>query len=63
MLFDTPAPASQCDPAAGMPPPKALNPLVPGDVGPLEQCQHLSLPSAELLSFNFFPVTRKKFCS
>lgn len=58
MLFNTPALDGQCDLAAGVPPEKALNPVVPAAVGPLEQCQYLSLPSAELLSFSFFPVAR-----
>lgn len=63
MLFNNQARAGQCDPGAGVPIPKAQSPVVPGAVGPLEQCQCLSVPSAELLSFNFFPITRKKFCS
>lgn len=63
MLFNNPALAGQCDPAAGVPIPKALNPVVPSGMGALELCQYLSLPSSELLSFNFFPETRKKFCS
>lgn len=46
MLFNNPALAGQCDPAAGVPIPKALNPVVPSGMKALEWCQYLSLPSS-----------------
>lgn len=56
MLFNNPALAGQCDPAAGVPIPKALNPVVPSGMGALELCQYLSslirITQLQLLSWN-----------
>lgn len=60
MLFNNPAFAGQCDPAAGVPIPKALSLLVPGGMGPWGHCQCLSLSSAELLSLQLLSCNKEE---